>query len=100
MFPNEHILSRLHAYGLANVYYEFMGDTGVTVDGIDLQDNNDEVWGELAAGLTYWSTPTGASTPKAATSVRSRTGAIAKCCVAASACDTTGRGDGTPLSEY
>jgi outer membrane autotransporter protein len=30
-----------------------MGDTGVTVDGIDLQDNNDEVWGELAAGLTY-----------------------------------------------
>jgi outer membrane autotransporter protein len=46
-------LSRLQAYGLANVYYEFMGDTGVTVDNISLQDNNDEVWGELAAGLTY-----------------------------------------------
>jgi outer membrane autotransporter protein len=46
-------VTRLQAYGLANVYYEFMGDTGVSVDGIDLQDNNDETWGELAAGLTY-----------------------------------------------
>lgn len=44
---------RMQAYGIANVYYEFMGDTGVTVDGISLQDNNDETWGELGAGLTY-----------------------------------------------
>jgi outer membrane autotransporter protein len=46
-------VSRLHAYGIANLYYEFMGDTGVAVDGIDLQDNNDELWGEVAGGLTY-----------------------------------------------
>jgi outer membrane autotransporter protein len=46
-------LTRLQAYGIANVYYEFMGDTGVTVDSVSLTDENDELWGELGGGLTY-----------------------------------------------
>ncbi|MBP7000598.1 autotransporter-associated beta strand repeat-containing protein [Amaricoccus sp.] len=44
---------RTHFYGIANVYYDLIGDTEVVVDGTGLSTEADRAWGSLGVGGTY-----------------------------------------------
>lgn len=46
-------VSRIQGYGVASILYDFMGNTGVTLNDVSLEDEQDEVWGEFAGGFTY-----------------------------------------------
>ncbi|XSG81641.1 MAG: autotransporter outer membrane beta-barrel domain-containing protein [Methyloligella sp. ZOD6] len=46
-------LRRIAIYGLVNLYYEFSDDTGVTVSGTDLRQEQEPYWGGLTGGGTY-----------------------------------------------
>lgn len=45
--------NRLHAYGIANLYYNFQSDTEVTLSGVRLASEQDPLWGGLGLGGTY-----------------------------------------------
>ncbi|MBP7240455.1 autotransporter-associated beta strand repeat-containing protein [Amaricoccus sp.] len=44
---------RSHVYGIANVYYDLIGDTEVVVAGTGLTTEADRAWGSLGVGGTY-----------------------------------------------
>ena len=44
---------RTHFYGIANLYYDLIEDTGVTVGGTGLTSDGDQFWGSLGVGGTY-----------------------------------------------
>ena len=45
--------SRMHFYGLANLYYDLLDQTEVTVAGTSLTASNEQFWGALTVGGTY-----------------------------------------------
>lgn len=47
------LLDRIHVYGIANLYYEFLEGTKVDVQGVSFASRNDRVWGGLGIGGTY-----------------------------------------------
>lgn len=48
--------ARTHAYGIANLYYEFLDASRVEVAGVALSAQNDRLWGGLGLGGSYnWS---------------------------------------------
>ncbi len=47
------LLDRTHVYGIANLYYEFLEGTKVSVQGVSFASRNDRVWGGLGIGGTY-----------------------------------------------
>ncbi|UWF60512.1 autotransporter outer membrane beta-barrel domain-containing protein [Brucella sp. 2716] len=47
------MLNRMHVYGIANLYYEFLGGTKVDVAGISFASRNDRVWGGIGIGGSY-----------------------------------------------
>lgn len=46
-------IRRLKAYGIANLYYEFLDGTEVNVSGINLKNRNDRLWGGIGVGGSY-----------------------------------------------
>ncbi len=46
-------LRRMQLYGIANLTYEFLGDTKVDVAGASFAQSRRKLWGELGAGGTY-----------------------------------------------
>ena len=49
-------LSRAHAYGIANLYYDFADGTRAAVSGTRFRSEVDELWGGLGYGFAYnWS---------------------------------------------
>jgi outer membrane autotransporter protein len=46
-------IHRMQGYGIVNLLYEFLGQPGVSVSGIDLDEDIDDFWGEFGAGFTY-----------------------------------------------
>lgn len=46
-------MTHMQAYGIVNLLYEFLGAPGASASGIDLDEDVDDFWGELGAGLTY-----------------------------------------------
>ncbi len=44
---------RTHFYGIANLTYDFLGDTGVRVGGTKLGTDGDSLWGSVGGGGTY-----------------------------------------------
>jgi len=44
---------RTHFYGIANLYYDLIEDTDVTVGGTGLTSSGDRVWGSLGVGGSY-----------------------------------------------
>lgn len=48
--------ARTHAYGIANLYYEFLDASTVEVAGVALSSQNDRLWGGVGLGGSYnWS---------------------------------------------
>ena len=47
------LLDRTHVYAIANLYYEFLEGTKVSVQGVSFASRNDRVWGGLGIGGTY-----------------------------------------------
>lgn len=48
--------SRLHGYGIANLYYDFQSNSDVRLSGVKLASEQDPLWGGLGLGGTYnWS---------------------------------------------
>ncbi|MBX3598323.1 MAG: autotransporter outer membrane beta-barrel domain-containing protein [Rhizobiaceae bacterium] len=47
------LMSRRHIYGIANLYYEFMGDTNVNVSGVNFASSTEEFWGGIGFGGSY-----------------------------------------------
>ncbi|APY15261.1 autotransporter outer membrane beta-barrel domain-containing protein [Brucella sp. 10RB9214] len=47
------MLNRMHVYGIANLYYEFLGGTKVDVAGTSFASRNDRVWGGIGIGGSY-----------------------------------------------
>ncbi len=45
-------MNRLHSYGIANLYYEFLGDRRVNVAETTLINRDDRFWGGLGLGFT------------------------------------------------
>ena len=45
--------SRLHAYGIANLYYDVLPDSRTDVSGVELVNTQDNLWGGLGIGGTY-----------------------------------------------
>lgn len=45
--------SRLHAYGIANLYYNMLPDSRTGLDGVELVNTQDNLWGGLGLGGTY-----------------------------------------------
>lgn len=45
-------INRLHGYGIANLYYEFLGDRRVNVAETTLINRDDRFWGGLGLGFT------------------------------------------------
>lgn len=46
-------MSRMHVYGIANLYYEFLDGTQVDVSGKNFGSKTDRLWGGLGAGVSY-----------------------------------------------
>lgn len=46
-------MSRSHIYGIANLYYEFLNGSQVTVSGKNFSSRPDRLWGGLGAGVSY-----------------------------------------------
>lgn len=44
---------RIHLYGLANVYNEFIDGTKVDLSGVTFASKNDRVWGGIGVGGSY-----------------------------------------------
>jgi len=44
---------RRHLYGIANLYYDLIDGTGVSVGGVGFSTTGDRVWGALGLGGTY-----------------------------------------------
>ena len=44
---------RTHFYGIANLYYDLIEDTDVTVGGTGLTSSGDRFWGSLGVGGSY-----------------------------------------------
>ncbi|OCC03728.1 hypothetical protein BA190_17310 [Labrys sp. WJW] len=44
---------RLQFYGIANLSYEFMGDTSVKIAGGTVEQQDKRLWGEIGTGATY-----------------------------------------------
>ncbi|MDT3377906.1 autotransporter outer membrane beta-barrel domain-containing protein [Labrys neptuniae] len=44
---------RLQFYGIANLSYEFMGDTSVKIAGATVEQQDKRLWGEIGTGATY-----------------------------------------------
>lgn len=44
---------RLQFYGIANLSYEFMGDTSVKIAGSTVEQQDKRLWGEIGTGATY-----------------------------------------------
>jgi outer membrane autotransporter protein len=45
--------SRLHAYGIANLYYDVLADSRTDLAGVELVNTQDNLWGGLGIGGTY-----------------------------------------------
>ena len=45
--------SRLHAYGIANLYYDVLPDSRTDLAGVELVNTQDNLWGGLGIGGTY-----------------------------------------------
>lgn len=45
--------SRLHAYGIANLYYNMLPDSRTGLDGVELVNTQDNLWDGLGLGGTY-----------------------------------------------
>jgi fibronectin-binding autotransporter adhesin len=45
--------SRLHAYGITNLYYDALPDSRTNLAGVELTSSQDSVWGGLGLGGTY-----------------------------------------------
>ncbi len=45
--------SRLHAYGIANLYYDLIGGSKTNLAGVILTGNTDPLWGGIGAGGSY-----------------------------------------------
>ncbi|MBX8827416.1 autotransporter outer membrane beta-barrel domain-containing protein [Ochrobactrum sp. SFR4] len=46
-------MDRAHVYGIANLYYEFLEGTQVSVDNISFANQKDRVWGGVGVGGSY-----------------------------------------------
>lgn len=46
-------LARSHLYGIANLYYEFLGDSSVDVSGVTFASGTEPFWGGLGIGGSY-----------------------------------------------
>lgn len=57
LWQDEHGMpKRAHVYGIANLYYEFMHRTEVSVEEVDLVNRIDRLWGGVGLGGSYnWS---------------------------------------------
>ncbi len=47
------LMDRAHVYGIANLYYEFLEGTRVSVDDISFANRKDRVWGGVGVGGSY-----------------------------------------------
>ena len=47
------MLDRLHVYGIANLYYEFLEGTKIDVAGVSFASEKDRLWGGLGLGGAY-----------------------------------------------
>lgn len=45
--------NRLHAYGIANLYYDFLPDSRTDLAGVQLVNTQDNLWGGVGVGGTY-----------------------------------------------
>lgn len=45
--------SRLHAYGIANLYYNFQSEARTTLSGVSLSSEPEALWGGIGLGGTY-----------------------------------------------
>lgn len=45
--------SRLHAYGIANLYYNFQSEARTTLSGVSLSSEPEALWGGIGLGSTY-----------------------------------------------
>ena len=45
--------SSIHAYGIANLYYDFRAHSNVRLAGVTLRNEQDALWGGLGLGGTY-----------------------------------------------
>ena len=45
--------TRTHLYGIANLYYDLLGDTGTSVDATRFTTETQSFWGSLGIGATY-----------------------------------------------
>lgn len=45
--------SRIHGYGIANLYYHVLPDSRVDLSGVELANTQDNLWGGLGLGGTY-----------------------------------------------
>ncbi len=43
-------INRSHVYGIANLYYDFDGGSNVDVAGVDIESEDDALWGGLGVG--------------------------------------------------
>ncbi|MEN3931582.1 autotransporter outer membrane beta-barrel domain-containing protein [Microvirga sp. W0021] len=46
-------LRRLKTYGIANLYYEFLDGTEVSVTNVNFRNRSDRFWGGIGAGVSY-----------------------------------------------
>uniref|UniRef100_UPI003340FD0F autotransporter family protein n=1 Tax=Castellaniella defragrans TaxID=75697 RepID=UPI003340FD0F len=46
-------MSRARVYGIANLYYEFLDGTAITIQDVSFASRQDRVWGGLGAGVSY-----------------------------------------------
>lgn len=47
------LTSRIHAYGIVNIYHEFLNGTRVDVAGEKFRFEQDRLWGGIGAGGSY-----------------------------------------------
>ncbi len=45
--------SRIHAYGIANLYYDVLPDSRIDLAGVELVNTQDNLWGGLGIGGSY-----------------------------------------------
>lgn len=49
-------INRIHAYGIANLYYDILPDSRTDIAGVEFVNTQDDLWGGLGIGGTYaWS---------------------------------------------
>ncbi|WP_182418719.1 autotransporter outer membrane beta-barrel domain-containing protein [Bartonella sp. HY038] len=46
-------LRRLKAYGIGNLYYDFLNGTNINLTGVNFRNRSDRFWGGLGTGISY-----------------------------------------------